>query len=158
MEDNVSFYCIPISELDKLDISKLETIKASLNRPRVLSMVIWQNWFQKPLKTLAASVLGTSDAVTGIYKITNIKTKECYIGQSVDIAKRWSEHVKCGLGIDTPQNNKLYKAMQDYGVWNFSFELLEKCKSSLLNEKEKYYIDLYQSKDFGYNSILGINK
>ena len=158
MEDNVSFYCIPISELDKLDISKLETIKASLNRPRVLSMVIWQNWFQKPLKALAASVLGTSDAVTGIYKITNIKTKECYIGQSVDIAKRWSEHVKCGLGIDTPQNNKLYKAMQDYGVWNFSFELLEKCKSSLLNEKEKYYIDLYQSKDFGYNSILGINK
>lgn len=158
MENNISFYCIPISESDKMDISKLEALKTSLNKPRVLSMLIWQNWFQKPLKSLSASILGTSDEVIGIYKITNIKTKECYIGQSVNIAKRWSEHVKCGLGIDTPQNNKLYKAMQDYGIWNFSFELLEKCESSLLNEKEKYYIDLYQSKDFGYNSILGINK
>lgn len=158
MENNISFYCIPISESDKLDISKLEALKTSLNKPRVLSMLIWQTWFQKPLKSLSASILGTSEAVIGIYKITNIKTKECYIGQSVDIAKRWSEHVKCGLGIDTPVGNKLYKAMQDYGIWNFSFEILEKCESSLLNEKEKYYIDLYQSKDFGYNSILGINK
>lgn len=64
-------------------------------------MLIWQTWFQKPLKALAANILGTS-TVTGIYKITNIITGECYIGQAADIAARWSEHAKCGLGIDTP--------------------------------------------------------
>jgi hypothetical protein len=45
--------------------------------------------------------------------------------------------------------------MIDYGLWNFSFELLEECSKELLNEKEKFYISLYQSKDFGFNSTQG---
>ena len=43
--------------------------------------------------------------------------------------------------------------MQEYGIWNFSFEILEECPRDQLNEKEKYYIELYQTKKFGYNSI-----
>ena len=58
-----------------------------------------------------------------------------------------------GLGIDTPQGNKLYKDMQDFGIWNFSWELLEECSKEQLNEKEKYYIELYQSKEYGYNTL-----
>ena len=61
-----------------------------------------------------------------------------------NIADRWKEHVKCGLGIDTPAN-KLYAAMQKYGVENFTFELLEDCPRAQLNEREKYYIDLYKT-------------
>ena len=153
-EENISFYCIELSDSDKADIAKLETLKPSLNKPRVLSMLIWQTWFQKPLRTLSANILGTSDK-TGIYKITNIKTKECYIGQAVSIKDRWVEHVKCGLGIDTPQGNKLYKAMQEYGVWNFSFEILEECPRDQLNEKEKFFIDLYDSYNYGYYLTRG---
>ena len=154
IESNLTFYCLDISDADKRDIAKLEALKPSLNKPRVLSMLISQTWFQKPLKALSANVVGATDA-TGIYKITNIKTKECYIGQAIHIKDRWVEHVKCGLGIDTPAGNKLYKAIQEFGLWNFSFEVLEECPREQLNEKEKYYIDLYSSYDYGYNSTRG---
>ena len=154
IESNLTFYCLDISDADKIDIAKLEALKPSLNKPRVLSMLIWQTWFQKPLKALSANVVGATDA-TGIYKITNIKTKECYIGQAMHIKERWAEHAKCGLGIDTPAGNKLYKAIQEFGLWNFSFEVLEVCPQNQLNEKEKYYIDLYSSYDYGYNSTRG---
>lgn len=154
IENNLTFYCLDISDADKRDIAKLEALKPSLNKPRVLSMLIWQTWFQKPLKALSANVVGATD-VTGIYKITNIKTKECYIGQAMHIKERWAEHAKCGLGIDTPAGNKLYKAIQEFGLWNFSFEVLEICPQNQLNEKEKYYIDLYSSYDYGYNSTRG---
>ena len=154
IESNLTFYCLDISDADKRDIAKLEALKPSLNKPRVLSMLIWQTWFQKPLKALSANVVGATDA-TGIYKITNIKTKECYIGQAIHIKDRFIEHAKCGLGIDTPAGNKLYKAIQEFGLWNFSFEVLEVCPQNQLNEKEKYYIDLYSSYDYGYNSTRG---
>lgn len=154
IKEQQSFYCLKISDADIADIQKLENIKKTLNKPRVLSMLIWQTWFQKPLKALAANILGTS-TVTGIYKITNIITGECYIGQAADIATRWSEHAKCGLGIDTPAGNKLYKAMQEYGLQSFSWELLEKCDRAELNEKERYYISLYDSVNYGYNILKG---
>ena len=154
IESNLTFYCLDISDADKRDIAKLEALKPSLNKPRVLSMLIWQTWFQKPLKALSANVVGATDT-TGIYKITNIKTKECYIGQAIHIKDRFVEHAKCGLGIDTPAGNKLYKAIQEFGLWNFSFEVLEECPREQLNEKEKYYIDLYSSYDYGYNSTRG---
>ena len=117
-------------------------------------MLIWKTFFQKPMNTLCSNVIGT-ETKSGIYKITNQKTEECYIGQAVDLASRWKDHAKCGLGIDTPTGNKLYKAMQEFGIWNFSWEVLEECPSRELNEKERYYIDLYQAKDYGYNSQAG---
>ena len=157
IEENSTFYCLTISEIDKADIKMLENIKPQLNKPRVLSMLIWSTFFQKPMTTLCNNIIGTS-TVTGIYKITNQVTKECYIGQSVDISKRWKDHAKCGLGIDTPAGNKLYKAMQTYGIWNFSWEVLEQCSKDLLDEKEKYYIDLYDSYNLGYNSNTGIGR
>ena len=48
--------------------------------------------------------------------------------------------------------------MQDEGVWNFSWELLEKCSREELNAKEKYYIELYKTYEYGYNSNVGIGK
>lgn len=154
IKEKLDFYCIQISDSDKADIQKLENIKKTLNKPRVLSMLIWQTWFQKPLKALSASILGTTEK-TGIYKITNIVTNECYIGQAVDVAKRWTDHAKCGLGIDTPAGNKLYKSMQEYGLYEFSWELLEECSREQLNEKEKYYINLYNSYELGFNGNRG---
>lgn len=66
--------------------------------------------------------------------------------------------MKCGLGIDTPANNKLYQTMRKEGIDNFTFELLEACSSADLNEKENFYIKLYDSYHFGYNSNTGIKK
>lgn len=45
--------------------------------------------------------------------------------------------------------------MQKDGIWNFSFEVLEECPKEQLNEKEKLWIDLYQSNVYGLNSTKG---
>ena len=154
IQENKNFYCIIPTENDKDDIRRLERVKKDLHNPRILSMLIWQTFFQKAMTSLCNNVLGTT-TVTGIYKITNLNNNMCYIGQAVDVAARWKDHAKCGLGIDTPAGNKLYAAMKEEGIWNFSWELLEKCDRKLLDEKEKYYIGIYQSKDFGYNTTKG---
>ena len=157
IKENQDFYCLKISLAEKSDIKILDKVKEELNHPRLLCMLIWQSFFKQSMNTLCNNILGLN-TVTGIYKITNIKTDECYIGQAVDVAKRWKDHAKHGLGIDTPKGNKLYAAMAAYGLWNFSWELIEKCSRDLLNEKEKYYIDLYMSNEYGYNSQKGNSK
>ena len=156
ISEKSTFYCLAIPEIELKDIAILETIKPKLNNPRVLSMLIWQTYYRTPMTDLCNRVVGKT-VKTGIYKITNQLTSECYIGQAVDIASRWKDHAKCGLGIDTPAKNKLYKAMTEYGLSHFSWEILEECERADLDEKEKFFIDLYQAKDFGYNSQVGNN-
>ena len=157
IKEQLAFYCLTPTNSELDDIRKLERIKPDLHNPRILSMLIWSTYFQKPMTALCNNILGTT-TVTGIYKITNQKDNMCYIGQAVDVATRWKQHAKCGLGIDTPASNKLYKAMIQDGIWNFSWELLEQCPRSDLDEKEKFYINLYQSYEYGYNSNTGIGK
>lgn len=154
IKEQRAFYSLPMSDAELADIKTLEAIKTKLLKPRILSMLIWQSYYQKSMTALCNKVLGAS-TVKGIYKITNQTNGMCYIGQSVDIATRWKDHAKCGLGIDTPVGNKLYKAMLEDGIWNFTWELLEKCESIELNEKEAFYIELYDSCNFGYNSTKG---
>lgn len=154
IKEKREFYMLCPKTADIDDIRRLERIKPDLHNPRVLSMLIWSTFFQKPMTTLCNNVLGTS-TITGIYKITNQNNDMCYIGQAVDVATRWKNHAKCGLDIDTPAGNKLYKAMKEEGIWNFSWELLEECPRNELDAKEKFYIELYQSKDFGYNTTKG---
>lgn len=154
IEQELSFYCLQVSDNEMKDISVLESIKPKLNNPRILSMLIWQTYWRTPMTKLCNNVIGNT-VKTGVYKITNQKTKECYIGQAVDLASRFKDHAKCGLGIDTPPANKLYKSMQEYGIWNFSWEVLEVCPKDQLDEKEKYYIELYQSKEYGFNIQAG---
>jgi len=154
IKEQLAFYCLTISQTNIDDIKVLERIKPQLHEPRILSMLIWKTYYQKPMTALCNNILG-SDTVCGIYKITDQTNGMCYIGQSVDCSKRWKDHAKCGLGIDTPAGNKLYKAMQEIGLYNFSFELLEACPREQLNEKERYYISLYQSNQYGYNILSG---
>ena len=156
IKDKLAFYCLQIEAVDKKDIALLQSVKKQLTKPRVLSMLIWSTFYQKQMTTLCNNVLGTQ-TVCGIYKITNQNNDMCYIGQSVDVSTRWKQHAKCGLGIDTPAGNKLYKAMMEDGIDSFSWELLEACPREQLNEKEKKYIEIYQSYDYGYNNTKGNN-
>jgi group I intron endonuclease len=70
------------------------------------------------------------------------------------LAERIRQHIKCGIGIDTP-NNKLYNAMMKYGVENYSFEVVEECSREELNKREAFWIEFYHSQDFGYNMTKG---
>jgi group I intron endonuclease len=92
---------------------------------------------------------------TGIYKITNLTNGMAYIGQSRNIKDRWADHIKVGLGADTVTRNKLYPAMLSTGVENFTFEILEICSAEELNEREKFYIDFYDTVNYGYNVTKG---
>lgn len=154
IKENKDNYKLSPSQADLADARRLEIVKRELNKPRILSMLIWQTYWQ-PLAKRQFPLILQDKTKCGIYKITNLITDECYIGQAVDVYKRWNEHCKCGLGIDTPPGNKLYKAIQEYGLENFTFELLTECSASELNEKEKYFIELYQSNTFGYNGTGG---
>lgn len=151
---NLDFYKLQVTDLELDDIKKLNSIKPMLHNPVILSKLIWSTYFQKPYKALCSRILG-ENVVCGIYKITDLTTEQYYIGQSVDCGKRWADHIKAGLGIDNNGTNKLYKAMQAHGVENFTFELLESCERKLLDEKEKFFINLYQSDKFGLNVTKG---
>jgi len=93
----------------------------------------------------------------GIYKITNILNGKVYIGQSKDIDRRFSEH-KRHYKIESHRNKiALYKSMWKYGVENFKFEVLEETSNTNLDEREKFYIEIYKSnnRNFGYNLTDG---
>lgn len=153
-QDKISFYRIKISEKQINDITHLQEWKKELNDPSIVSKIIWSAFVMKPTTDLCNRVLGSS-SVCGIYKITNKQTGDIYIGQSVNVADRWKQHVKCGLGIDASATNKLYNNMQKYGVWNFTFEILQRCTRDKLNEKERFWIQMYQSNKVGLNVTKG---
>ena len=155
IQEQKDLYRIVLSNIDKQDIEFLRSIQYRISKPRLVSMLIWQNYVQPLAKKKFPLILGSNEQ-TGIYKITNIKNQLCYVGQAVNVYKRWNDHLKAALGIDTPQGNKLYQAMAADGIDNFTFELLETCEKEQLNKKEQYYIDLYNSVAFGYNSQSGI--
>lgn len=155
IQQQAEYYSLSIDDVDKRETKILQSIENELRDPRPIRMIIWQTYYSKKANELAARVLGTEEKC-GIYKITNKTNKLCYIGQAKKIRERWREHMKCGLGIDTPANNKLYQAMYKEGIDNFTFEMLEECAAADLNEKEAFYINLYNSYDYGYNSNKGI--
>ena len=157
IKEKLSFYCLQVKPADLEDIKILERVRQNLHTPRIMAMLIWKTFFQAAANTLCANVIG-STVKTGIYKITNQVSGLCYIGQAVNLRERWLQHIKAGLSIDTPAGNKLYQAMIQDGVWNFSFEVLEECKPEELNDKERYYIELYDSKNYGYNTTKGNSK
>ena len=150
------FYKLHVDSADLDDIMLLENLKYKFSNPVILSKLIWSQYFLTEANALGRRVAGEGK-VCGIYKITNVNTEECYIGQSVDIAERWKSHIKCGLGIEASSTNKLYNAMQRIGVWNFTFEVIEECPKDQLDEKEKQWIDFYNSKELGYNKTKGNN-
>lgn len=156
IQEQKDLYRLDISEQDKIDIGFLKSIQYRISRPRLLAQLIWQTYFQPIAKKKFPIILG-SDNVCGIYKITNSLNQMCYIGQAKSVYKRFCDHCKYGLGIDTPQGNKLYKAMLEDGLENFTFEILEECSPEELDKKEKYYISVYNSVNFGYNSVKGNN-
>lgn len=153
IKDKATFYTLQINEADKRDVAYLQSIEYNLREARPLRMLIWTTFYRDKVNDLAARV-GAVGA-SGIYKITHIDSGISYIGQARDIKERWVTHVKCSLGIDTPVTSQLYAFTREKGIDNFTFEILEKCSINELNEKEKFYIDLYQTYDYGLNKTRG---
>lgn len=96
--------------------------------------------------------------ICGIYKIENLINHQVYIGQSINIFKRFSNHKATAFNKNKEAYNyPLYIDIRKYGIENFSFEILEECAQEVLNEREIYYVSKYNSYYNGYNQSKGGN-
>ena len=157
LEEQQDFFRIQLNPDDSNDIELLRSITPRLRHPEAINKVIWTGYYQKPLAELRKRLLTNGD-VSGVYKITRLKTNEIYIGQTTSVDKRWQEHVKSALGVGTLASSQLHRAMATDGCENFTFELLEVVPKDKLRERESYYIDFYDSKTYGLNSVSGDKK
>lgn len=144
------YYKIMLDAVAQEDIEHLRSIEPLLARPESLNKIIWKVYYEKPVSDMIGRVVGDTTK-TGIYKITHCASEMAYVGQAVDIASRWRQHIKRGLGAETPTQNKLYPAMKKFGPEAFMFEILEECDRSKLDEREDYWQDFYRVKEFGYS-------
>lgn len=93
--------------------------------------------------------------VSRIYKITNLINQKSYIGKTeFSIEKRFRQHT-LEINKERSKNRPLYRAMCKYGIENFKIELIEICTEAEVNDREQYYIRVYNTYKFGYNATLG---
>ena len=150
-EDNKkAFYMLQISKEDLSDIRLLKQIEDRITKKEVVGKIIYKVYIEKYYTDLVGRVLNKED-FSGIYKITNQVNQMCYVGQAASIKKRWLQHIKRAIGAEPLINNKLYPAMQEFGIENFSFEVIDRCDRDKLNEREQYWQQFYLSKSFGYS-------
>lgn len=153
LQEQETFYKIDISETDREDITVLYSIAPQLKNKEALNKLIYEVFVRRPLSELIKRVTG-GRSISGIYKITYIKTGEAYIGRTTDIQTRWQNHIKTACGLDGAAHTTFHTRLKKDGVWNYTFEILEEVPKDKLNEREKFYIDLYGT-DTQLNSKKG---
>lgn len=94
----------------------------------------------------------------GVYKIENIHTGKMYVGSSVNIEKRWKEHMRM-LESGTHHSTKLQRAWNkanDKSIFQFTTieEVVNECDLFL---REQYWIDYYDAYQNGYNCSEQVN-
>lgn len=147
------FYRIPITSAAQNDINKLKGVAAQLNNPATLYKLIWKEYYENGFNAMIGRVLGEDKDSIGIYKITNIKNQMCYIGQTkAGFKNRWRTHAKRAVKAEDGTSNRLYQDMWENGLENYTFQIVEKCTTDKLTEREKFYIDFFNSKEWGFNS------
>lgn len=154
LEEKQDFYRIQLDDSSKEDIQVLSDIRQRLNKTELLNKLIYENYIARPTKEMTKRVLEGKNP-SGIYKVTNIKTNEIYIGKSTKISDRFQNHVKSACGLEGVAESQFQRALKKYGVDNFTWELLEEVPKENLSEREKYYISFYGTKDYGYNQREG---
>mgnify|MGYP000883434576 CR=1 FL=1 len=93
---------------------------------------------------------------SGIYMIKNMINNKVYIGQAVNIERRWNEHIN-DLYANRHNNKHLQRAWNKDGANNFIFNIVEECPKDELNDREIYYIAQYKAHNmkYGYNKTYG---
>ena len=154
VEEQQGFFKIDLDETSIQDIQILLSIRDKLISRENLDKLIYDVYISKPVMEMTKRVLA-GGAPSGIYKITRLKTGEIYIGKSTDVKKRWTEHCKTAFGVGSIAHSILHTTMKKDGIENFTFELLEEVPKDKLTEREKYWINFYQSKKYGMNEREG---
>lgn len=87
----------------------------------------------------------------GIYSIKNIITKEQYIGSSINLQRRKTEHFS-SLRQNTHPNKKLQDAFNTYREENFEYSVIQECSREELLTVEEELIKKYNTYHKGYNN------
>jgi predicted GIY-YIG superfamily endonuclease len=154
LEEKQDFYRIQLDENSIRDIQILEEIKPRLSKFDSLDKLIYDIYVKKVADEMIKRVL-EGRAPSGIYKITRLKTGEIYIGKSTDVKARWQQHSKSVFHCGTISHSILHTTMEKDGIENFTWELLEEVPKDKLGEREKYWIEFYDSKNYGLNERVG---
>lgn len=90
----------------------------------------------------------------GIYSIYSKSQNKYYIGKSVDIHARIQKHLN-DLKLGKHHSPYLQNVYNKYGPEDLHFNVIEECSLDFLSEKEKKYIQSYDSFKNGFNCTLG---
>ena len=142
LKEKENFYKIVIPENDQEDIEVLKTIGPRLRNREALNKLIYDVFVKRPLSELIKRVTNGKE-ISGIYKITYIKTGEAYIGNTTNISTRWQNHIKTACGLEGAARTTFHNRLEQDGIWNYTFEILEEVPKDKLSEREKFYIELY---------------
>ena len=143
-QENTDFYRICITDEDKNDLQIIKEVENRFNNKEVLHKAAYDCYIKRPAQEMIKRVT-EGNKISGIYCITYIPTGEIYIGRSTDIANRWAEHTKSAFSLGSIAHSSLHTKMARDGIWNFTFQILEKVDKEKLNEREKYWINVYGS-------------
>ena len=152
-EQQQEFYMININKSEQLDIQVLYDIMPKLKHREAISKLVWELYVRRPLQEMIKRVV--NDKKGGIYKITYIKTGESYIGKTTNFSERWKNHIRTVLGLDGAAHSSLHTHMEKNGIWNYTFDIVEEVDKDKLSEREKFYIDFYDTVNYGLNQKRG---
>ena len=96
--------------------------------------------FYEDAYSMRKSIIKNNKNKSGIYKWTNKLTNEIYIGQSVDLSKRFINYFNMSY-LKNREALIISRALIKYGYSNFSLEILEYCDIADLIKREQYYLD-----------------
>lgn len=148
------FYTIQLQEEYQEDIEfLLTTVAAKVQHPDIISKLVWQEYVKPNLEDTFKRI--EIKAEPGIYKLTSLINGKCYVGKSVDVKKRISDHFKSVVGIKSIADQAVHHAILKEGFWNWQIEILTYGEKEQLNDLEKYYIEFFKAQEFGYNKTGG---
>lgn len=85
----------------------------------------------------------------GVYKITNTVNGKIYVGESLDIMKRWKSH-KYDLAKGKHHSYKLQADYNKYGADVFKFEIICTLDESIPNFIDKFILIYLESEGISY--------
>lgn len=133
------------SELRKIEWSlcylpyKKNFIK-ELSKSGIYVLELKKEYEEEALRELGLKRKNEDDGLSGA----------AYVGQAVNVYERWTTHIKKMLGIEASGNEKLYKGKVSPHWWKW--RVIEWCDKKDLDEREKFWIEAFDSVEKGFNS------
>lgn len=154
-KNKIKYYTLNIPKEDLEDIDNILKNFKTVKNPNVVAKIIWELYLREKTKQLVQRITN-GNKIMGIYKITNLSNGKCYIGRSVDVGNRITQHIKASVGFSSITAQEIHKVILDCGLNNWSFELIKISENEIENKRdERYFIEYYKSNIYGWNKNSG---